>query len=268
MNNDDPIPGRAVSPGALVSSADLGALHVQFVGVIGQEICDGRLPIGSTFTSDWLETRFGVSRSVVREGLRVLEALGMVAARRRIGLTVLPMSNWNVFDPQVIRWRLAGSERLAQLRSLTELRAAIEPAAARLAAVRATTDAASDLVGLAAKLFAAGRSGDSDGFLRLDLEFHTAILSMGGNEMFAHLHSPVDEVLTGRTAHGLMPQYPHPNALQLHLDVATSIQAGEPDRAADAMLAIMGQTIDEMRGIWEDDDERVLAVPAAPLTPH
>lgn len=234
-----------------VPLAASGDLRNMVLDTLGREICSGAIGPDSTFTTESVEDRFQVSRPVVREALRALEALGLVVSKRRVGVRVQPLTQWNVYDLQVIRWRLAGPSRVAQLRSLTELRGAIEPAAARLAAMRAPLNQASELVGLAGRLWAAGREGDTERFLQLDREFHALVLEMSGNEMFAQLHHLVDEVLSGRTHYGLMPQYPAHEALQMHVDIATAIQAGNPDKAAAAMIAIMERTMNEMRSIWE-----------------
>lgn len=228
-----------------------GDLRNMVLDTLGREICSGAIGPDSIFTTESVEDRFQVSRPVVREALRALEALGLVVSKRRVGVRVQPLTQWNVYDLQVIRWRLAGPSRVAQLRSLTELRGAIEPAAARLAAMRAPLNQASELVGLAGRLWAAGREGDTERFLQLDREFHALVLEMSGNEMFAQLHHLVDEVLSGRTHYGLMPQYPAHEALQMHVDIATAIQAGNADKAAAAMIAIMERTMNEMRSIWE-----------------
>ena len=112
-------------------------LHTHVLDALGLEIAAGDCPPGRVLRTDELAQRFDVSRTVVREVIRVLESMHLVESRRRVGVTVRPAEAWNVYDPQVIRWRLASSGRIAQLRSLTELRTAIEPEAARLAAVRA-----------------------------------------------------------------------------------------------------------------------------------
>ncbi|MGH3950638.1 MAG: hypothetical protein ACRDSE_16225, partial [Pseudonocardiaceae bacterium] len=52
------------------------------------------------------QDRHGVSRTVARETMRVLESMGLVVSRRRVGITVRPLGEWNVFDPRVIWWRL------------------------------------------------------------------------------------------------------------------------------------------------------------------
>jgi DNA-binding FadR family transcriptional regulator len=226
--------------------------HTALVQSLGLAIADGRLPANSIVRLDELETQHNVSRSVVREAARVLSSKGMLASRRRFGTVVQPEDAWNLYDPQVIRWRLASSRRLEQLQSLNELRGAIEPQAARLAAERASWDAGSELVSLAARLWAAGQRGDQEEFLRLDVEFHAAVLHASGNAMFAQLQNLVAEVLTGRAQHGLMPQLPHHEALQLHVDVASAIQRGEASTAHAAMSRIVEQFAEEVGHIWSE----------------
>ena len=227
-----------------------GDLRNFVLDALGREICAGAIAPETTFTTESIESRFQVSRPVVREALRGLQTLGLVTPKRRVGVRVLPLTQWNVYDLQVIRWRLAGPSRVAQLRSLTELRGAIEPAAARLAAIRAPLNEASDLVGLAGRLWAAGKQGDSREFLRLDLQFHQLILKLSGNEMFAQLHHLVEEVLRSRSQYNLMPQFPAAEALQWHVDIATAIQTGNADKAGQSMIAITERALDEMSTIW------------------
>ncbi|HEX3004025.1 MAG TPA: GntR family transcriptional regulator, partial [Angustibacter sp.] len=78
---------------------------------IGTAICGGELAAGSVLYIDDLAERYAVSRSVVREALRVLSSMGMVESRRRVGTHIRAASQWNVYDPQVIRWRLASRQR-------------------------------------------------------------------------------------------------------------------------------------------------------------
>ncbi|WP_225754972.1 FadR/GntR family transcriptional regulator [Actinotalea sp. Marseille-Q4924] len=228
-------------------------LHGRVLDSLGLAVCGGALPTGTVVSIDEFVEQHGVSRSVVREAVRVLSSMGLVESRRKVGTLVLPSSDWNVYDPQVIRWRLASQGRLAQLRSITELRGAVEPEAARLAAERATPDEASDIVGTAAKMWAAGQGDDDAEFLRLDVQFHRLVLAASGNEMFLKLHDPIAEVLTGRHQHGLMPHHPHVEALQLHADVAHAIQRQDGEHARTAMRRIMDRAMEEMKSIWAQD---------------
>src|SRR3989442_71428 len=113
-------------------------LHARVLASLGPAITAGDYPPRPGLPTDELEQRFDVSRTVGREAVRVLESMHLGESRRRVGVTVRPTEEWNVFDPQVIRWRLAGADRPRQLRSLTALRSAVEPAAAALAARLAT----------------------------------------------------------------------------------------------------------------------------------
>jgi DNA-binding FadR family transcriptional regulator len=242
----------AEAAGADDGRALLSGLHARLLESLGMAICGGNLQPGTVLFIEDLAEQHAVSRSVVREALRVLSSMGLVESRRRVGTIIQDPHGWNVYDPLVIRWRLAGTGRIGQLRSITELRSAIEPAAAALAAERAEPREASELVALAAQMWEAGRAGEMDLFLALDIDFHRRVLTASRNEMFEHLHQPIAEVLTGRHEYGLMPHHPHVDALQLHVDVAQAIQRGDLDKAREAMVRIMDRTMDETKTIWQE----------------
>jgi DNA-binding FadR family transcriptional regulator len=176
----------------------------------------------------------------------------MVASRRRVGITVLPVQNWNVFDPRVIRWRLAGDDRAAQLVSLSELRGGFEPAAAALAARRASADQCRVMAAAVSDMVVHGRSGDLEAYLAADKVFHQTLLEASGNEMFRALNGVVAEVLAGRTHHGMMPMTPNPAAIELHDEVARAIRMRDHVAAERAMRAI----IDEAAAAVTEDPPR------------
>ncbi|MFD4528047.1 FadR/GntR family transcriptional regulator [Streptomyces sp. NPDC058470] len=206
-------------------------LHEHVLGTLGPAITAGEYPPGSVLRTDELAQRFEVSRSVMREAVRVLESMHLVESRRRVGVTVLPKVEWNVYDPQVIRWRLAGSDRPHQLRSLTVLRSAVEPIAAGLAARHATAAQCAELTECALGMVANSRGHRLEGYLVHDVAFHRVILNASGNEMFARLGDVVAEVLTGRTHHEVMFEDPDPSAVTLHVRVAEAVREGDAARA-------------------------------------
>ncbi|MFG3103787.1 FadR/GntR family transcriptional regulator [Streptomyces sp. NPDC048182] len=206
-------------------------LHGRVLDTLGPAITAGEYPAGSVLRTDELAQRFEVSRSVMREAVRVLESMHLVASRRRVGVTVLPEREWNVYDPQVIRWRLAGADRARQLRSLTVLRSAVEPVAAALAATHATAQQCAELTECALGMVAHSRGHRLEGYLRHDVAFHRVVLGASGNEMFARLGDVVAEVLTGRTHHDVMFEDPDPAAVTLHVRVAEAVRAGDAVRA-------------------------------------
>ena len=115
-------------------------LHGQLVQQLGQMIVSGDLGADRPLVPEEIGQRFEVSRTVVRESLRVLEAKGLVSARPNVGTRVRPVSDWNLLDPDIIEWRAFGPQREGQRRELCELRWTIEPLAARLAAGQSRDD--------------------------------------------------------------------------------------------------------------------------------
>ena len=178
----------------------------------------------------------------MREAVRVLESLGMVETRQRVGITVLPESRWSPYNPRVLRWRLDGPDRIAHLRELGELRQAVEPMAARLAAVRATPEQCGELTAAVMGMSATARMANSESYLEHDIRFHTTLLHASGNPMLSSLGSIVVAVLEGRTEHALMPSVANPEAVRLHGDVAAAVQAGDADAAEQSMRSILAET--------------------------
>ncbi len=209
---------------------------------LGSDIVAGVLPEGKTFTLQDLSNRFEISRTVAREAMRALEQLGLVSSSRRVGITVLPRRHWSVFNQSVINWRLKSTEeRRKQLQSLNELRIAIEPIAARHAARSASAEARSELVSLVRELRELGEAGQgaSEEFLDADVRFHSLLLEMSGNEMFAALTPSILNVLQGRTAFGLQPDDPSPTAIEAHEALAHAIVDGDGDAAEEHSRRIL-----------------------------
>ena len=207
--------------------------HSDVLETLGRRIATGELPEGRILTLADLELEHGASRTVIREAVRVLESRGMLASRRRVGITVLPHAEWDAFDAAVIRWNLAGPRRQEQLAMLTELRGAIDPTAARLAAVRASFDDRARLRQLGDELDALGRRGlgASAEYLEVDVAFHRLLLEASGNAMLAQLASTVEEVLRGRAALGLTPAKPAEGTLENHVATAAAISASDAHAA-------------------------------------
>jgi len=218
-----------------------GELHGSLLSALGTAVVSGALAPGTVLTLESVSAEYAVSRSVAREAVRVLESMGLLASRRRVGVTVLPRSSWNVFDPRVIRWRLDSTDRVDQLLSLSELRHGIEPTAAALAAARASPEQSRELTIAVADMEVHGRTGDLGRYLLADQAFHRTLLEASGNEMLASLGSVVAEVLGGRTHHHMMPARPNPEAIELHDAVARAVRAGDAEAAERAMRSIIDE---------------------------
>lgn len=209
------------------------ALYEQVLHELGTAIASGALPEGSRLTLADIEARYDVSRTLARDVTKTLASLGLAEQKRRAGIVILPRSAWLVLDPLVIAWRLASDDRLAQIASLTDVREAIEPMAARLAAHQRTDEQAQRLVDLSATLSSLAERGlgRSDDYLAADIEFHTLLLQASGNEMLHGMRGMVTDVLQGRAVHGLHPARPDPDVVETHLHIALAVQHHDPDRA-------------------------------------
>lgn len=218
------------------------ALHTALIENWGLAIVSGEIETDARMTIDQAAVKFGVSRTVVREAVRVLESIGLLSARRRVGITVQPPESWSWLDANVLRWRLAGPHRLEHLESLTELRIVLEPLAARLAATRATPEQCGELQSAVIGMSVNARSADTDAYLAADTRFHETLLAASGNPMLSSLRGVVIGVLEGRTRHALMPSVASSEALQLHSVAAAAIQGGDPDAAEEAVRAIVDES--------------------------
>ncbi|MET0452440.1 MAG: FCD domain-containing protein [Mycobacterium sp.] len=230
----------------MAPSPNVSALHDNVLTALGADIVSGALPPGGVINLEGVGAQYGVSRSVAREAVRVLESMGLIASRRRVGITIQPTERWNVFDPRVIRWRIESGDRAAQLVSLSELRQGFEPAAAALAARRADPHQCRIMAAAVSDMVMHGRSGDLESYLLADKIFHQTLLEASGNEMFRALNGVVAEVLTGRTHHGMMPETPKPDAIALHDEVARAIRLRDEAAAERAMRAIIDEAMTEV----------------------
>jgi DNA-binding FadR family transcriptional regulator len=166
----------------------------QLTHTLGEGIVAGRYANAMAFpTEDALARDHGFSRSVVREAVKILAAKGLVSSRPRIGIKVRTPGEWNLLDPDVLKW--ISSARLDHdfLIELLQMRRAVEPEAGRLAAIRGDKPAIA-LIGVAHdRMIAAGQGKDDP--LESDVAFHRAILTASGNRMFAQFGNLVSAAL-------------------------------------------------------------------------
>ncbi|CAM5643208.1 transcription factor [Streptomyces pilosus] len=184
--------------------------------------------------------RFDVSRTVVREATKIRESMGLVEMRRKSGLRVRPMSEWSLSDPHIIRWRLAGPEPDAAVRSLIELRESIEPVAARLAAEKGSADLRAQLSAAVTGMITATREGSPRDFLDWDLRFHEALVTGSGNELFHTLGRSIRGALEGQTQSGILPVREDSLTIKLHRAIAEAVLAEDGPTAERATRALFG----------------------------
>jgi DNA-binding FadR family transcriptional regulator len=214
-------------------------LHGQLVQQLGQMIVSGDLGADRPLVPEEIGQRFEVSRTVVRESLRVLEAKGLVSARPNVGTRVRPVSDWNLLDPDIIEWRAYGPQRDDQRRELCELRWTIEPLAARLAAGRGREDIQQRLADMVEIMGHTAAQGDSLTFSRADAEFHALLLQLAGNRMLEHLSGIVSSALQVSGGPSFGCERPAESSVGQHMRIVDAIGAGDAAGAEAAMRQLL-----------------------------
>ena len=158
----------------------LRGMHGHIVEQLGRSIVNGEIAVGEVLPpeAEMLE-RFAVSRTVLREALRVLGSKGLVESRQKVGTRVRNIAAWSLLDPDVMSW-LETRSLTPDLRDrLLEFRRIFEPAAAALAAQRATP---ADRAALAAAVAGMKNAiNDPADYFNADLAFHKHLFAATGN---------------------------------------------------------------------------------------
>ena len=232
---------RQADDGARQLSAAFGQnLTYTLLDELGRTIVTGGYDDRPFPTEADLTKHHSVSRSVTREAVKMLTAKGLLTARPRKGTTVQPPSRWNLFDPDVLRWLLERKFSLELLRQFTELRIAIEPEAARIAAGAANPDG---LAAIAAgyRRMEAAEAGDDDP-LEADIAFHIAILQASGNPFYQQFRDVVTTAL--RTSIRFTNRFKGRTAsLPQHLAVLSAIEKRNAAKAKAAMTALIADVM-------------------------
>jgi DNA-binding FadR family transcriptional regulator len=221
-------------------------LHGRLVRELGLRIVSGALAPGEPLpTEESLVGELSSSRSAVREAIKVLAGKGLVVTRTRVGTTVQDETRWNLMDPDILAWRYQGDPTSDQLDDLAGFRVALEPEAARLAALakdrRAVTRIRESYERMAAAL------NDTDVFIARDLEFHRAVVEVGGNQLLIHLNQVMSVALAAARQVHTRDLRRNRRTLPAHLAVLEAIEARDPDQAAALMRALVRSAQHDVR---------------------
>ena len=213
--------------------------HEQVARSIGIDIIAGRYAEGARLPGDAeLTASFGVSRPVLRESVKTLVAKGLLTTKARVGTVVRERGAWNMFDADVLAWHLDVGIDRRFLSDLAEIRLAIEPRAAALAATRRSE---ADIAELRRALDMMQRApSDSDVFTDGDLALHIAVANASGNPFMRSVDAVISAALRASFLLSA-PVDPEDRAtvLDWHQRIVDSIAAGDPGSAAAAMTAVI-----------------------------
>ena len=220
---------------------------------LGSSIVAGRHPPGSSLPPEpTLCEHYGVSRTVVREAVKSLVAKGLLVTGPKVGTRVLPASQWNWFDPDVVAWQTEAGPTQEFLRDLQEMRRIVEPAAVRLAAERATHEEIAVIEAAYAGMRRA-IAGEGD-YVAADLAFHQALIGACHNRMLQQMGKTLEALL--HTSFRISTARPNGPALSLplHREILDAVIARAPDLAERASLRLIdgaGRDIEAVLGAAE-----------------
>lgn len=214
----------------------------QVAHAIGHAILCGQYRRDQPFPSEAeLSLTYQVSRSATREAVKMLAAKGLLSSRPRQGIRILPESSWNMFDTDVLTWLLNSPRAMELLRDFLQMRIAVEPEAAALAANFPDSEAVARIEQALNRMRAAAR-GDDDP-LASDIAFHTAILAASHNHFFAQLQPFSATALkvsinqTNRAKGVAMAD------IEAHANVLKQIKKGNANGARKAMRHLLDEAL-------------------------
>jgi GntR family galactonate operon transcriptional repressor len=230
---------------------------------IGQQIVSGRVAPGHRLPTEMeLARRFGVSRPSLREALMALARKGLVEARARRGTTALGKEHWDFLDPDVLRWMAIAPPDPEFLIVLLEARNIFEPAAARLAAQRATP---AQIVAIerAYRDMAAALPDDLDACCRHDLALHEGIIAASGNVLLIRLAATIRTALLSLIQISSDARESYESSLAEHHAVVAAIRQRAPEEAQQAMQRLLAGTARDLAPAIEPRQNRVQRKKAA-----
>ncbi|GAB3352665.1 FadR/GntR family transcriptional regulator [Amycolatopsis echigonensis] len=202
---------------------------------LAARILSGEWREGMVLDLPALREELDISLTALREALKVLAAKGMIGARQKHGTFVQPRENWQLLDADVMRWQTTARGNAGLLDELAEVRAVVEPAAARMAAERATAE---DLAALESALDAMVAAPDLEASVEADLAFHRSLLAAAHNNFLLQIERVIAIGLAERDklVHSAGPtDDPAPS----HRRVLDAIAAHDPSAAETAMLDLL-----------------------------
>ena len=220
-------------------------LNLEVAAKIGSDIVAGRLPVGTMIPAEpELCARFGVSRTVVREAVKLLCSRGLLKTGSGIGTWVLPTSEWNFLDPSVFAWVQNSDNAEHVIQHLFAFRTAVEPAAAAEAARNASLEQLYALES-ALEMMSTARD-DFAQWIEGDIAFHTALYIASNNVFMAPLANLFRQYfrMSFRVSSSHLH---HQHCLEEHRDVFEAIRNRNPDKAYSTVRILLERADEDVK---------------------
>jgi len=212
--------------------------HASTVNWLGAWIASGNVLPGQTLKIESaLCDELGVSRTVIREAIKTLVAKGMLDVGPKVGTRVLPVRNWNLFDPQVVGWLAEKGLPENFVMDLLDLRRTIEPVAVRWACERATPEQIAEIQAAYEVLQAS--LGDKGDYNRADQLFHEAVLAASHNQFIEQMLPALGALLAVSFEVSSAVPEELGLTLPLHKELADAIAARDSARGVWACMSLI-----------------------------
>jgi GntR family galactonate operon transcriptional repressor len=242
---------KLVSPFDVPSSLPKGIAR-ETLETLGRWIVNDKFPPDLVIpTEPQLVEALGVSRATVRDAIKVLSGKGLVRTARRYGTRVTPVDEWNLLDGDVVAWHRPDHPRMRRIfAETTEVRTILEPAAAALAANRATAEQRALILSSARGMDPEG--GDVAALFSADCAFHVTILEATRNQVMRQMRQLILTMLRVSYEYGVMQPAHDPVTRAGHVDVAEAIARHDGPAARDAMATMLSRNARIAQPYWRE----------------
>lgn len=216
-------------------------LSTQIASELGRRVVSGAYPTGALVEDEGtLAEHFQVSRSVIRDAVKILVGKGLLEVRRGIGTRVRERANWGLLDDDVLAWHQSVPPSRDFLRQLLDIRLLVEPKAARWAAERGTARGLADIE--EAQLRMEQEKGSIEDFVVADALFHRSILRAANNELLRSLEGAIFSALLGSIRLTNSDPRMNEDSIPFHRGVTDAILARDAARAEARMENLLSDT--------------------------
>ncbi|MCH1920704.1 FadR family transcriptional regulator [Shewanella sp. A3A] len=185
---------------------------------------------------------YGISRTAIREAVKMLAAKGLISSRPRQGIRVEAAASWNLYDTNVLNWMLQSGPSLQVLKEFLQVRLAIEPQAAALAAQYGKDEDIAKIAESLESMRKAARTPNQT-LHESDLAFHTSVLLASGNRFFFHLRDFINTALGVSIQHTTPAKGSDSSVAEEHAAVYDAILARQPELARSLMSRLIEEAM-------------------------
>tara|TARA_R110001583_G_scaffold164447_1_gene316949 strand:+ start:26628 stop:27356 length:729 start_codon:yes stop_codon:yes gene_type:complete len=213
------------------------SLHVQVAREIARKILSGEAAQNEIIPSEMvLCEQFSVSRTALREAIKLLTSKGLLESKPKVGTRVKSRENWNFLDAQLLDWVIDLGDNEVVYQEFLALRKAIEPEAAALAAKNATAQQRILLSATFQQMDYVSKNFDAAKWMEVDMEFHRLVFLSTGNSFYLPFANVLGTMFKSFISHS---SEKGDTCISEHRAIYSAIMAGDADKARQANITLL-----------------------------